>query len=65
MYHQYLFFFIYINKLKWGRQVDSGDELYNVASNIECYQIHLAYVLFIFKICMPFYISNFSKVAYQ
>jgi hypothetical protein len=50
-------FFIYLNKLKRVRQVDKGDELYNVASNIEYYQIHLAYVLFILKFFMPFCVS--------
>lgn len=48
MYHQY---FLYLNKkLKLERRTDSGDEFYTVACTAACWQIWLAYVLFIFNI---------------
>jgi hypothetical protein len=59
MYQYIHIYIIYINKLKWGRQVDSGDELSNIASNSAYYQIHLAYVLLIFKIFNAFLYIDF------
>jgi len=40
--------------MNWHTLADSGHELYNNTYNATYWQIHVAYVLLIFKIVYPF-----------
>jgi len=64
MHHQY--FCVSLQKLKLGRLNDSGEGLYNFASNAAQLQIYVAYVLFIIlKLLSPFMFRFFIKAVYQ
>jgi len=45
--------------MKMDGLADSGDELYNTAHSVTYWQIHVNYVLFIFKIVYPFLVFWF------